>query len=195
MAPGEGREQGPLLEMLRVTKTFPRVRANDRVTFNVMPGEIHALLGENGAGKTTLMNVLYGLYQPDEGEIRIRGKAAAFESPRDAIRLGVGMVHQHFTLVPTLSVAENVALGLGGSRGPLLKLKDITERVRQLSTSYGLDVEPAAQVSELSLGQQQRVGNSQIFVPRRGPVGDGRAHLGSHAWRSPRSVRGSPADP
>ena len=157
MAPGEGREQSPLLEMLRVTKTFPRVRANDRVTFNVMPGEIHALLGENGAGKTTLMNVLYGLYQPDEGEIRIHGKAAAFESPRDAIRLGVGMVHQHFTLVPTLSVAENIALGLSGSRGPLLKLKDITERVRKLSASYSLDVEPAAQVSELSLGQQQRV--------------------------------------
>ena len=157
MAPGEGRKHTPLLEMVEVTKTFPRVRANDRVTFNVIPGEIHALLGENGAGKTTLMNVLYGLYQPDEGEIRLRGEATVFESPRDAIRQGLGMVHQHFTLVPTLSVAENVALGLAGSRGAILKLNDVTERVRRISASYRLDVEPASQVSELSLGQQQRV--------------------------------------
>ena len=157
MAPGEGPEQVPLLEMIDITKTFPRVRANDRVSFEVHHGEIHALLGENGAGKTTLMNVLYGLYQPDEGEIRIRGKPAVFESPRDAIRHGIGMVHQHFTLVPTLRVAENVALGLSGNRGLRLDLKDVTNRIVELSRSYGLNVESSALVSDLSVGVQQRV--------------------------------------
>src|SRR5215470_9916650 len=147
----------PLLEMHGITKRFPGVLANDRVDFDVAPGEIHALFGENGAGKSTLMRVLYGLYRHDEGEIRLRGSRVAITSPAVAIQHGIGMIHQHFMLVQTLTVAENVALGLKSSRGPLTDLGRVSQRIRQLSQTYGLKVEPEAYVWQLSVGERQRV--------------------------------------
>lgn len=143
--------------MRGIVKRFPGVLANDRIDFDVHAGEIHALLGENGAGKSTLMKVLYGLYRPDEGNILLNGETAPIESPMDAIRQGIGMIHQHFMLVPTLSVAENVALGLASSRGPLLDLDVVTERLHNLSSAYGLRVDPTALVWQLAVGEQQRV--------------------------------------
>ena len=107
----------PVLEMRGITKRFPGIVANDAVDFDLRPGEVHALLGENGAGKSTLMNILYGLYTPDEGEIRVRGKQIVMQSPRDAIAQGIGMVHQHFMLIPVMTVAENVVLGGGTAPG------------------------------------------------------------------------------
>jgi ABC-type uncharacterized transport system ATPase subunit len=145
------------LEMHGIVKQFPGVLANDRIDFDVHAGEIHALLGENGAGKTTLMNILYGLYRPDGGRILINGQAAHISSPAAAIRAGVGMIHQHFMLVDTLSVAENVALGLPSSRGFLLDLDVVAERIRELSSTYGLQVDPTAMVWQLAVGEQQRV--------------------------------------
>src|SRR5579871_992580 len=112
----------PLVQMSGVTKTFPGVVANDAVDFDVQAGEVHSLFGENGAGKSTLMRVLFGLYRPDGGEIRLGGEPVTIRSPADAISRGIGMVHQHFMLVNTLTVAENVALGLKSSRGPLTDL-------------------------------------------------------------------------
>ena len=152
-----GKPQIERLEMLGITKCFPGVRANECVSFDVGAGEVHALLGENGAGKSTLMKVLYGLYRPDEGEIRINGRPVQINSPVDAIRLGIGMIHQHFMLVPSLTVAENVALGLPSSRGPLTDLDRVSERVVELGKIYGLHVDPQARVWQLSVGQQQRV--------------------------------------
>jgi len=145
------------VEMRGIVKRFPGVLANDRIDFDVRAGEIHALLGENGAGKTTLMNILYGLYRPEHGQILLNGRAAAIHSPADAIRLGIGMIHQHFMLVPTLSVAENVALGLPSSRGFLLDLDVVSSRIHELSGMYGLRVDPAAMVWQLAVGEQQRV--------------------------------------
>ncbi|MCL4424261.1 MAG: ABC transporter ATP-binding protein [Firmicutes bacterium] len=142
--------------MAGITKRFPGVLANDDVTIEVQAGEVLALLGENGAGKTTLMNVLYGLYQPDSGEIRINKKPVHITSPRQAIELGIGMVHQHFMLVPTLTVAENVALGLVTS-APVLDLKVVSKKITEISSSYGLAVNPEAYVWQLSVGEQQRV--------------------------------------
>ena len=110
------------LELKGITKRVPSVVANEGIDLTVMPGEIHALLGENGAGKSTLMNVLYGLYQPDEGEIRIGGRPAAFHSPKDAIEHGLGMLHQHFMLIPVFTVTENIMLGVESTNGPLLTL-------------------------------------------------------------------------
>jgi ABC-type uncharacterized transport system ATPase subunit len=144
-------------EMCGIVKQFPGVLANDRIDFDVRSGEIHALLGENGAGKSTLMKILYGLYRPDEGRILLNGEAASITSPSDAIHLGIGMIHQHFMLVPTLSVAENVALGLSSSRGFLLDLDVVAERIRELSAAYGLQVDPTAMVWQLAVGEQQRV--------------------------------------
>ncbi len=143
--------------MRDIVKCFPGVRANSKVCFDVDTGEIHALLGENGAGKSTLMRQLYGLYQPDEGDIIIDGKRLALRSPADAIRAGIGMIHQHFMLVPTLTVAQNVALGQPSSRAPLLDLKKVTARIAELSQEYGLKVDPQAYVWQLSVGEQQRV--------------------------------------
>ncbi len=143
--------------MRDIVKRFPGVLANDRVSLDVKAGEVHALLGENGAGKSTLMRQLYGLYQPDEGEIRIDGQPQVFHSPADAIRAGIGMIHQHFMLVPTLTVAQNTALGLRSSREPLLDLDKVTARILELSEAYGLKVDPAAYVWQLSVGEQQRV--------------------------------------
>ncbi|MCI0396258.1 MAG: ABC transporter ATP-binding protein [Chloroflexi bacterium] len=143
--------------MRGIVKRFPGVLANDRVDFDVRTGEIHALLGENGAGKSTLMKILYGLYQPNEGEIRLNGRPVTINSPADSIRLGIGMIHQHFMLVPTLTVAENVALGLPSSRGPLTDLDQVARRIDELARIYGLQMDPDATVWQLSVGQQQRV--------------------------------------
>jgi general nucleoside transport system ATP-binding protein len=145
------------VQMRDIVKCFPGVRANSKVCFDVDTGEIHALLGENGAGKSTLMRQLYGLYQPDEGDIIIDGRRVALRSPADAIRAGIGMIHQHFMLVPTLTVAQNVALGQPSSRAPLLDLKRVAARIAELADEYGLKVEPQAYVWQLSVGEQQRV--------------------------------------
>jgi simple sugar transport system ATP-binding protein len=145
------------MEMAGIVKRFPGVLANDHIDFDVRSGEVHALLGENGAGKSTLMRILYGLYRPDEGQIRINGRAVVIESPHDAIRSGIGMIHQHFMLVPSLSVAENVALGLPSSRGSLTDLDRVSTRIRELAEVYGLEVDPDAYVWQLAVGQQQRV--------------------------------------
>ena len=145
------------VELKDIVKRFPGVVANDHITFQVQAGEVHALLGENGAGKTTLMRILYGLYQPEEGEILIDDKPVTIHSPANSIRLGLGMIHQHFMLVPSLSVAENVALGMPSSRGLLLDLNVVSEKIRQLSEAYSLKVDPQAMVWQLSVGEQQRV--------------------------------------
>ena len=145
----------PMLEMTGITKRFPGVVANDNVDLSVLPGRVHTLLGENGAGKSTLMKILYGLYQPDEGEIFLNGEAVEITSPHDAIERGIGMIHQHFMLVPTLTVAENVALGLGGRRG-LADMRPIRRRLAEVSEQYGLHVDPDAQIWQLAVGERQR---------------------------------------
>jgi simple sugar transport system ATP-binding protein len=145
------------IEMRGIVKRFPGVLANDHVDFDVKAGEIHALLGENGAGKSTLMKILYGLYQPDDGQILLNGQPIRIHSPLDSINFGIGMIHQHFMLVDTLTVAENVALGLKSSREPQLDLDRVSARIRELAHKYGLQVDPDTQVSQLAVGQQQRV--------------------------------------
>ena len=145
------------MEMRNIVKRFPGVLANDHVNFDVRAGEVHALLGENGAGKSTLMKILYGLYRQDEGEILFNSRAMVVDSPSDAIRLGVGMIHQHFMLVNSLTVAENVALGMPSSRGLLTDLDQVSQRIEELSKAYGLQVDPNSVIWQLSVGQQQRV--------------------------------------
>ena len=148
----------PILELRNITKRFPGVLANDHISFTLEAHEIHALLGENGAGKSTLMNILYGLYQPDEGEIIVRGQPVRIHSPNDAIRVGIGMVHQHFMLVPVLTVTENVMLGdemMTG--GVFLDRRSAARRIRDISKRYGLEVDPDAYVKDLPVGVQQRV--------------------------------------
>jgi len=145
------------MEMHGIVKHFPGVLANDQVNFDVRSGEVHALLGENGAGKSTLMKILYGLYQPNQGEIWLNGQKVMIASPADAIRLGIGMIHQHFMLVPSLTVAENVALGLPSTRGLLTDLDVVSARINELAKVYGLQVDPSAYVWQLSVGQQQRI--------------------------------------
>ncbi len=146
-----------VLEAKGIVKRFPGILANDQVNFDLRRGEIHVLLGENGAGKSTLMNVLYGLYQPDGGEIRVNGQATAFTSPRDAIAQGVGMVHQHFMLIPVFTVAENIMLGSETVKGLALDRKTVAAEITRLSHQYGLDVDPNALVQDLPVGVQQRV--------------------------------------
>jgi simple sugar transport system ATP-binding protein len=145
--------------MRRITKRFPGVLANDAVDFEVLQGEIHALLGENGAGKSTLSNILTGLYRPDEGEILLRGEPVVFHSPRDAIDAGIGMVHQHFRLAASFSVAENLVLGHrdAADRGLLLEPDVIDGRILDLSRRYRMPVKPRARIWQLSVGEQQRV--------------------------------------
>ncbi len=146
------------LEMRGVTKRFPGVVANDHIDFRLEKGEIHALLGENGAGKTTLMNILYGLYRPDEGHILLDGREVHIRSPHDAIAQGIGMVHQHFMLIPVMTVAENVILGMEVVRnGIVLDLANAGKRIQEFSHQFGLDVDPHAYVKDLPVGVQQRV--------------------------------------
>ncbi|MBE2232707.1 MAG: ABC transporter ATP-binding protein [Anaerolinea sp.] len=147
----------PVLELRNITKQFPGVLANDHINLTLEEGEIHALLGENGAGKSTLMNILYGLYSPDEGEILIHGQATKISGPTDAIRQGIGMVHQHFMLVPVLTVAENVMLGEESTRGLVLDRKKVAAKIRDLSQRHGLEVDPDIKVENLSVGVRQRV--------------------------------------
>ncbi|MHA2400165.1 MAG: ABC transporter ATP-binding protein [Promethearchaeota archaeon] len=150
--PGES-----IVEMQRITKRFPGVLANDTINFELKAGEIHALLGENGAGKTTLMNILYGLYRFDSGEIKIQGVPVHLRSPKDAIAIGIGMVHQHFTLIPTMTVAENIILGIKSSKGLLLNLAEAEKKIIELSKNYNLEVDPKAKVEQLPMGIRQRV--------------------------------------
>ena len=149
--------EAPLLELRGITKRFPGVVANDHVDFELRKGEVHALLGENGAGKSTLMNILYGLYTPDEGEIWMNGKQVSVQSPREAIDLGVGMVHQHFMLIPVMTVAENIVLGMEPHKGPFIDL-GVGREARRAScrSSSGSRCGPEARVESISVGQQQR---------------------------------------
>ena len=151
-------EAAPLLELKGITKRFPGVVANDHVDFDLRRGEVHALLGENGAGKTTLMNVLYGLYHADEGEIRMRGERVTFGSPREAIAHGIGMVHQHFMLIPVMTVAENIVLATEPkTAGVLLDFAAASARVRELAKTFGFEIDPDASVESITVGQEQRV--------------------------------------
>ncbi|MDY7079422.1 MAG: ABC transporter ATP-binding protein [Chloroflexota bacterium] len=146
------------LEMRSITKRFPGVLANDHVNFQLKRGEIHALLGENGAGKSTLMNILYGLYSQDEGQIFLNGREVSISESTDAIKLGIGMVHQHFMLVPVMTVAENIVLGTEiVKNGFVLDLDTAAQRIRDLSRQYGLEVDPDAYIKDLPVGTQQRV--------------------------------------
>jgi simple sugar transport system ATP-binding protein len=143
--------------MRGITKRYPGVVANDAIDLDVRPGEIHALLGENGAGKTTLMNVLYGLATPDAGEILLDGKSVRLTGPTDAIARGINMVHQHFMLVPVLTVAENIVLGEETTRGPFLNRAEAHKRIVELGRRFGFEIDPEAKVGSLSVGWQQRV--------------------------------------
>jgi general nucleoside transport system ATP-binding protein len=149
--------EAPALELRGITKKFGPVVANDRIDFDLRQGEVHALLGENGAGKSTLMSILYGLYSPDEGEIRVNGERAEIDSPSRAIGLGIGMVHQHFMLVPVMTVTENIVLGEEPTRGVLLDVREGARKVKELSDRYGLAVDPDAVIEQVSVGMQQRV--------------------------------------
>jgi simple sugar transport system ATP-binding protein len=150
--------EAPLLELRGITKRFPGVLANDKVNFDLLSSEVHALLGENGAGKSTLMNILYGLYTPDEGQILLRGEPIELGSTRTAIEHGIGMVHQHFMLIPVMTVAENIVLATEPRHAGVLLDYDVArKRVRELSERYGLIVDPDARVDRISVGQQQRV--------------------------------------
>jgi len=146
-----------VIEMKGIGKSFPGVRANDNINLTVNEGEIHVLLGENGAGKTTLMNILYGLYTPDEGEIYVKGKKVRISNPNVAISLGIGMVHQHFMLVPPFTVAENIVLGSEPKKGLSLDMEKAIADVEELSKKYELKVDPGAKIQDISVGMQQRV--------------------------------------
>ncbi len=146
------------LELIDITKRFGQLVANDRVSLTVEEGEIHGLLGENGAGKSTLMNVLFGMLRPDSGEIRIGGEPVRIADPGDAVRAGIGMVHQHFMLVPVFTVAENVVLGFEPTKGKIFyDRKNAAADIRRLSMEYGLEVDPDAVVEDIPVGVQQRV--------------------------------------
>src|SRR5918992_5376340 len=151
-------QQVPVLELRGITKRFPGVLANDHIDLDLRRGEVHALLGENGAGKSTLMNIVYGLYSPDEGEFRINGKPVKISSPREAIDHGIGMVHQHFMLIPVMTVAENVVLASEPRRaGIFLDYDAAIRRVRDLAASFNFAIKPDARVENITVGQQQRV--------------------------------------
>ena len=152
----EIKDQERVVRMQGIVKRFPGVLANDHVDFDLIHGEVHALLGENGAGKSTLMNILSGLYKQDSGTIEVHGKKMTFSSPRDAIGAGIGMVHQHFMLVPSQTVTENILLGLGEPRF-LLNLSTYEAKIAEMAERYGLHVDPTAKIWQLSVGEQQRV--------------------------------------
>lgn len=146
-----------IIEMLNITKEFPGIKANDNITLNLKKGEVHALLGENGAGKSTLMSVLFGLYQPEKGEIRKNGKVVKVNNPNDANALGIGMVHQHFKLVEIFTVLENIILGVEPNKMGFLQKQEAREKVVELSERYGLKINPDALIEDISVGMQQRV--------------------------------------
>src|SRR5213079_3360824 len=151
-------DEPTVLELRGITKRFPGVVANDHVDFDLRQGEVHALLGENGAGKSTLMNILYGLYHPDDGRILLKGEPVRIHSPKDAIGRGIGMVHQHFMLIPVMTVAENIVLATEPTQaGFLLDYRAANKRVADLSRSFNFAIDPAARVESITVGQQQRV--------------------------------------
>jgi len=149
--------EGYAIELRGIVKRFPGVVANDGIDLKIHRGEIHCLLGENGAGKTTLMRILYGLYRPDEGEIILNGQPIKMTSPRAALNNHIGMVHQHFRLVPTLSVEENIVLGLDEGTGPFMNFHKTRQKISAIAGEYGLSIDPQAKIWQLSVGQQQRV--------------------------------------
>ncbi|MGM7681637.1 ABC transporter ATP-binding protein [Cytobacillus sp. Hm23] len=146
-----------VIEMLNIRKEFPGIVANDNITLQVKKGEIHALLGENGAGKSTLMNVLFGLYQPEKGDIKVKGEKVKITDPNVANRLGIGMVHQHFMLVQNFSVTENIILGSEPTKGGKINIQDAAKSISEISEKYGLAVDPHAKIEDISVGMQQRV--------------------------------------
>src|SRR5438093_7725566 len=158
VAPTKEREMPLAVEMRDICKAWPGVVANDHVNLTVRRGEIHALVGENGAGKSTLMNILYGLVHPDSGEILVNGQKTTIAGPRDAIRLKIGMVHQHFMLIPPLTVAENIVLGHEpGNVASIYDVKNARATILDLSKQYGLPIDPDTRIEKLSVGLQQRV--------------------------------------
>ena len=167
--------------MRNITKRFGPVLANDKVWLDIYRGEILALLGENGSGKTTLMNMLSGIYFPDEGEIAIDGKPVVIRSPKDAFGLGIGMIHQHFKLVDVLSAAENIVLGLPGK----LDLKEASKKIREICDAYGFEVDPEQKIYDMSVSQKQTVEIVKVRGDRQGPLPRGghphprRAHGGA----------------
>ena len=146
-----------VIEMLGIRKEFGNFVANDNITLQLKKGEIHALLGENGAGKSTLMNVLFGLYQPEGGEIRVHGKKVSITNPNVANNLGIGMVHQHFMLVENLTVTENIILGNEPKKRGMVDIRGAAKKVAEISKLYGLNVDPHAKIEDISIGMQQRV--------------------------------------
>ncbi len=146
-----------IIEMLGITKEFPGIIANDNITLRLKKGEIHALLGENGAGKSTLMSVLFGLYQPEKGIIKVRGREVKIKGPLDANALGIGMVHQHFKLVHNFTVLQNIVLGMETVSRGFLKMDNARKKVVELSERYGLYIDPDALIQDITVGMQQRV--------------------------------------
>lgn len=146
-----------IIEMLNIRKEFPGIVANDNITLQLKPQEIHALLGENGAGKSTLMSVLFGLYKPEKGIIKIKGKEVKISNPNIATELGIGMVHQHFKLIDTFTVTENIILGMEEISGLSIDIKNAAKKIEALSKQYGLRVDPYAKIQDISVGMQQRV--------------------------------------
>jgi ABC-type uncharacterized transport system ATPase subunit len=146
-----------IIEMQNIRKEFPGIVANDNVTLGLRKGEVHALLGENGAGKSTLMSILFGLYQPDAGQIVVRGEPVQIKNPTMANNLGIGMVHQHFKLVHNFTVTENIILGMEPMNGIAIDRKGAALKIKELSQQYGLDVDPYAKIEDISVGMQQRV--------------------------------------
>ena len=190
----------PVVELKDITKAFPGVIANDRISISFYPGEVHALLGENGAGKTTLMNILYGLYPPDGGQIFVRGKPVVIKSPTDALSHGIGMVHQHFMLVPPFTVAENIVLGSEPrKRRFFLDMEKAVADVEALSDRYGFKVDPRAKIQDISVGMQQRVEILNLpgarFVSMSPPLSAPRVVGGSLIIWPARQVSSSPHKP
>ena len=182
----------PVLELRGITKRFPGIVANDRIDFDLRRGEVHALLGENGAGKSTLMNVLYGLLQPDEGEILLKGEPVPLHSPKDAIRLGIGMVHQHFMLIPVMTVAENIVLAQEPTTaGVLLDERAAIKRVEYLSEAFKLLHRPAGARRGHQRGTAAARRDPQGALPERRRADPRRAHGGAHAAGGARALHAS----